>query len=73
MMAKVEGRAKRKKRRQKLVQRWAIRKMERDGEITSAQAEELETKDFQSFLEWILENAPAIMELIMKIMGMFGL
>jgi hypothetical protein len=69
----VEARGRDGKRRRRLIQRWAIRRLERDGEITSDQAEELETKDFQSFLEWILENAPAIMELIIKIMAMFGL
>jgi hypothetical protein len=59
-------------RRQRLIQRMAIRRMQRKGMVSEDQAEELKTKGWQDFLDWIIENGPAIMEFIMMIISMFA-
>jgi len=59
-------------RRQRLIQRMAIARMQRKGLISQAQATELDAKGWQDFLDWIIENGPAIMEFIMMIISMFG-
>ena len=41
--------------------------------VTAAQAAELEAMDWQSFLDWILENGPAIIEFIMQLIALFSL
>lgn len=60
--------AERRKRIQKLV----INRMKRRNMITAEQAEELEAKGWQDFLDWLLENGPAILEFIMSLIAMFG-
>lgn len=59
-------------RRRGLIQRLAIRRMLRKGMIDETVAKTLELKDWQSFIEWVIENGPAIMEFIMMIIALFG-
>ena len=59
-------------RRQRLVQRMAINRMRRRGMVSAEQAEQLEAKGWQDFLDWLMENGPAIMEFIMMIISMFA-
>jgi hypothetical protein len=62
-----------RKRRKRLIQRVAIRRMERSGLVTATQADELEVMGWQDFLEWIMENGPEIIEFIMGIIALFSL
>ena len=57
--------------RKRLIQRFFIWQMLRRGMITEEQAKELRARDWQSFLEWLLENAPEIIELIMMLIALF--
>ncbi len=49
----------------------------RRGKITATEGEriltEAGTRDFQSFLEWLLENYPAIIEMMLAFMEIFML
>jgi hypothetical protein len=64
-------RARLRKRITKIATRLAVRR----GEITEEQATEalakLEEFDWESFLEWLVENLPAILELIMQLLALF--
>jgi len=58
-------------RRKRLIQRFAIWRMRRKGLITEQQAEQLLVMDWQDFLEWVLENAPEIIEFLMLLISLF--
>jgi hypothetical protein len=59
-------------KRRRLIQRLAIRRMQRKGKITKAQAKKLKAMGWESFLEWLLENGPEIIEFIMMLISLFG-
>lgn len=60
------------KRRQKLLQEFLIRRMLRRGTIDAATAEKLRAMDFAAFLDWLIENAPAILELLISLIAIFA-
>ena len=58
-------------RRRKLIQDFAIRIMRWRRIITEEQAEELRLRDWSSFIEWLLEYAPQITQIIMMLIALF--
>lgn len=59
-------------RRRGLIQRLVVNRLRAKGLITEAEAEELLTKDWQSFLEYLIEHLPQILDFIMMLISLFG-
>lgn len=59
-------------RRARMIQRAVIARLRRRGEIDEATAANLEAKGWQEFVEWVLENGPAILEFVMRIVALFS-